>query len=391
MSADTGEKRKILHIIHGFGTGGVETWLLSAVKYLHVHPELNMQFDFLITGGLPGIFDDEIRKYGSNIYYNKYSLTSFASFKNKFIQILAKNKYLAVHNHQDFISGWHYLLGGKHLPRVRIAHLHNPYNFVRNYVVNLPRWLSFRVGRKLMSRKATAITGTSDTVMDEYGYDKRPFVNKRVPPAYCGFDTEKFKYDDSAKATVCNEMGWDVSVRIALFIGRIGLQSYDTAANQKNPAFAFEVAKELVNKDHNWRFLFVGYKGQTGTMMEKEIQQSALAEAIRFLNIRKDIPRLMSACDVLIFPSLWEGLGMVAVEGQCNGINVIMSKGVPQEAIVCKELVTTMDLTSATDWVNTIVSLHTNQGDRRKYAEVVRNSPFSIENSIKRLISLYEG
>jgi glycosyltransferase EpsF len=169
------------------------------------------------------------------------------------------------------------------------------------------------------------------------------------------------------------------------------LQSYDKAANQKNPAFAFEVAKELVKKDRNWRFLFVGYKGQTGAIMEKEIHESALAEFIRFLDIRKDIPRLMSASDVLIFPSLWEGLGMVAVEAQCNGMNVIMSKGVPQEAIVCKELVTTLDLTCPTDWVNCIVSMKTNQEDRHKYAEVVRNSPFSIENSIKKLISLYEG
>ena len=50
MSAETGEKR-VLHIIDSFGTGGAETWLLACVKYLHQHPELGTQFDFLASGG----------------------------------------------------------------------------------------------------------------------------------------------------------------------------------------------------------------------------------------------------------------------------------------------------------------------------------------------------
>jgi glycosyltransferase EpsF len=392
MRADQASQKKVLHILNGFGPGGVETWLLSAVKYLHTHPEINLQFDFLISGGVPRIYDEEIKKYGSKIFYARYSIGTIPSFRKSIRRILRNNNYTAIHDHEDFIAGWHFLLTGKLSPRTKIAHLHNPYNFVHNYVVNPVRRFSFNMGRRLMANEATAITGTSNAVMDEYGYDKPPFINKRVGPAYCGFDTCKFIYDAMAKASLCSELGWNTDSKIGLFIGRIGLQSYDTAANQKNPAFAFEVAKQLVTKHPEWRFLFVGFKGDTGNQMEKEISESTLSEKIKFIDIRHDVPKIMSAADVLVFPSLWEGLGMVCVEAQCTGLTVIISDTVPTEAIVCPELVAVKSLDEGVnEWVNIIhTSLQTSVG-RSIYAERIRQSPFSIENSVKRLQSLYES
>jgi glycosyltransferase involved in cell wall biosynthesis len=390
MSAETAT-RKVLHIIHGFGPGGVETWLLEAVKYLHAHAEIGIKFDFLLTGGVPGIFDEEIRRYGSTIFYVRYSYSSISSFRRKFRQVLKKNNYSAIHDHQDFISGWHYLLGGKYLPPVRIAHLHNPYNFVHNYVVNPLRWISFKVGRKLMARYATKITGTSNAVMDEYGYNEGVFKEKRTEPAYCGFDTNRFAFDSTAKLHFSRELNWNENVKIALFVGRIGLQDYDTAANQKNPLFAFEVAKQLVKNNPQWRFVFVGFKGETGSEMEEEAIEMGLGDQVKFLDIRRDVARIMSACDVFVFPSLWEGLGMVAVEAQCAGMKVIMSDTVPREAIVAESLVIIMDLNDGVaTWVDSITGVKEIH-DRAKYADEVRNSPFSIENSVSRLIALYES
>ena len=390
MNVDPGAKRIVLHIIHGFGPGGVETWLLACVKYLHEHPELNLQFDFLATGGFPKVFDDQIKEWGSRIFYVRYSYRSILKFRREFRTILKQNNFIAIHDHEDFISGWHFLMGGKYLPETRISHLHNPYNFVHNYVVNPLRWVSFKMGRKLMARKTTKITATSDSVMNEYGYDKPPFVNKRVLPAYCGFDTDRFVFDERAKMILSKELKWDEKSKIALFVGRIGLQSYDTAANQKNPAFAFEVAKKLVGENPEWRFLFVGFKGQEGDSMEKDLHRSGLNEMIKFLGIRHDIPQIMSASDIFIFPSLWEGLGMVAVEAQCSGLNILMSEAVPKEAIVASDLVSVKSLSESVDhWVHAIVSADLRR-NRSQYAAVAAQSPFSIQNSVNRLAGLYE-
>jgi len=167
-------KRKVLHIIDSFGSGGAETWLLACVRYLKQHPELNLHFDFLASGGKPGVYDDELKSEGSTNFYKQYSLGIFFRFRKRFREILSAGNYCAVHDHQDFISGWHFLAGGKRLPSVRVAHLHNPWNFVRNYVTGPARWFSFRMGRLLTAINASCITGTSNEGKDEYGYGNWP-------------------------------------------------------------------------------------------------------------------------------------------------------------------------------------------------------------------------
>lgn len=386
---------KVLHIIQGFGPGGAETWLLAAVKYLRQHPELNLQFDFLATGGEKLLFDDEVAAQGCKIFYHKYSLKKFFQFRKQIKKILTANSYTAIHNHQDFIAGWHFLAAGSELPAMRITHLHNPYNFVYNYVTNPARWFSFKAGRWLMQRYTTKITGTSAAVMDEYGYNKQPYVRKRVTPAYCGFDVTNFTFQAAAKKEICNEFNWDAAeINIGLFTGRIGLQAYDTAKNQKNPEFAFAIAKELVIKNNKWRFILAGYKGNLGAEMENELLQLNLQHKIILAGFRNDIPVLMSAASVLLFPSEWEGLGMVAVEAQANGLPVLMSDTVPAEAIIFPEIVLKKKLSDGKkSWADTIDALvnKTAANDRVTFAEKTISSPFSIQSSVAGLIKLYKA
>ena len=384
-------KKKILHIIDGFGAGGAETWLLATVKYLKLHPELGIQFDFLATGGERKIFDDEITLHGSCIYYKKYSFKNGLKFRKFFIDLLQKNNYQAIHDHQDFISGWHFLLGAGYLPEIRIAHLHNPYNFVHNYVVNPGRWFSFKMGRILTAILANRITGTSNAVMNEYGYGKWPFKSRRINPAYCGFDISKFRYNEISRDSVRTELGWTNSDhKICLFVGRIGLHDYDTALSQKNPEYAFSIARDLVSRNEHWRFIFVGFKGKLGSEMEKETRTTGFADKIKFLGLRNDVEAIMSASDIFIFPSLWEGLGMVAVKAQASGLPVIMSDTISKEAVICPELVTVKKLGEGyREWANTVLDLAEEKYDRPSYTYKVGMSSFSIENSITNLVKLY--
>lgn len=387
------QKKKVLHIIDSFGTGGAETWLLACVKYLYSHPELNVQFDFLASGGKTGVHDDEIKKYGSEIFYAKYSLQKIFVFGRELKKILRGHGYCAIHNHTDFVSGWHFLSAAGSLPAIRVAHVHNPWNFVNNYVVNPFRWFSFRMGRLLTALLTTKITGTSDAVLDEYGYNKWPFKKKRVMPAYCGFDVEKFLYDETAKKKMCDEMGWDYNCRIGLFAGRIGLHNYDKAINQKNPSFALSVARELVKNSKEWNFIFAGYKGIQGWQMENELKAEGLSNRIKFMGLRNDLPSIMSASEIIIFPSLWEGLGMVAVEAQAAGLPVLASDTVPEEAIVCDEIYFKKRLSEgALSWVkgiNSITSSHFLHRD--EYNKYVLQSRFSINASVNYLLSLYQA
>ncbi|WP_205508575.1 glycosyltransferase [Longitalea arenae] len=390
MSHELPVKLKVLHIIDGFGTGGAETWLLQVARYAQAHPELGLSVDFLATGGEPAVFDEEVLKTGSKIFYLKYSLGKLFSFRKSFTEILKKEKYTAIHDHQDFVSGWHFLSAIGFLPAVRISHLHNPYNFIRNYVTTPSRWFSFRMGRLLMVLLCTGITGTSNAVMNEYGYHKWPYRKKRIDPVYCGFDVNLFKYNGDAKAGLCKELGWSEDTRVGVFIGRIDSENNDVSRNQKNPAFALDVAKEVVRQNKNWNFIFAGLKGVVGSQMEEEVEKTGLSGRIKFLGVRKDVPSLLSASDVLIFPSLWEGLGMIAVEAQATGLPVFASDALPREAIIIKELVNTESLSkSVTEWALELLNITQNAGNRPSANSFINDSPFSIQNSVARMISAY--
>lgn len=61
-----------------------------------------------------------------------------------------------------------------------------------------------------------------------------------------------------------------------------------------------------------------------------------LVDKVHFLGVREDIPELMIMMDGFVFPSIHEGLGIVAVEAQAAGLPCLISEGVPDEAIVTR-------------------------------------------------------
>ncbi len=375
----------------GFGAGGAETWLKDCVIYIHNNPNLQVQFDFLCTGGVPLVYDCEVIENGGHIFYVKYSIGRAIAFRKEVSHILKIGKYNVIHDHCDFVTGWHLLFMQPHLPKIRITHLHNPYNYVNNYLTGPQRYLTYKVGRWLSYVFTSFITGTSDHVMDEYGYHRFPYRNKRISPAYCGFPCNNFRFDETARVKIRDDLKINTNEKVALFVGRIGLNDDDKSPNQKNPAFAFEVAKKLV-QDYEWKFIFVGRKAFYGNKLEKEVECLGLERQIIFTDVRKDIPALMSAADAFLFPSLWEGLGMVVVEAQANGLPVFMNETLPIESIVDKTKVNQLSLESGADfWAKEINStyLESNSDARLKSLTMIQKSVFAIENSFKRLLEIY--
>ena len=385
---------KILHVLDGFSMGGAETWLLQCVKYLSLHPELNVKFDFLITGGDKKIFDDEITSLGSKIYYHKFSMGNFFNFSIECRRILKLEDYYCIYDHGDFAAGWHFLAFLGRIPKVRITHLHNPWNFVDNYVINNRRYCSYKIGRLLNFLLTSKITGTSNSVMDEYGYDKWPYYYKRIQPIYCGFPVSIFSFHIDNRLKMRKSLNIDEDRKVCIFIGRIGVQFFDNARNQKNPEFAFQIANNLIELDDNWIFLFVGFKGSYGELLEKQVIECGKEDKIRFLGIRSDISALMSGSDVLLFPSLWEGLGMVTVEAQACNLPVIMSDCLPKESIVVPKLVRQLDLElPACEWASNIREFNrfSIDSDSIDVVKLVENSPFSIRNSVSRIVTASLG
>ncbi len=352
------------------------------------------QLDFLVTSGNRGIFDEEARDLGAKIHYVRYGRTQLLRFAREFRRIVREGQYHAIHDHQDFASGWHFLMGAGVLPNIRITHVHNPaYQMRNNYGVTVSRRLVARIGRALVARFSTHITGTSRQAVTEYGFDAPRFRNLPKLALHCGFDPTRFLGDTHlAKESVCCEFGWPKNSSIILFAGRID-QSPDFGhpQNHKNSGFAISVAMECMSRDARARLLLAGATSPAVPILQRRIAAAGFADRIQFVGIRKDIARLMVASDVLLFPSRGEGLGMAAVEAQAAGLPVLASTVVPRECVVVPELVRFQKLeVGAAQWAADLLQLATQQP--RRIAEAnqrVANSHFAISHSAGALLQLY--
>ena len=73
--------------------------------------ERRWPYRFLGHKRQPGIFDDEARRLGAQVHYVRYGRAHLPRFAKEFRQVLREGQYDAIHDHQDYASGWHFLMG----------------------------------------------------------------------------------------------------------------------------------------------------------------------------------------------------------------------------------------------------------------------------------------
>jgi glycosyltransferase involved in cell wall biosynthesis len=386
---------RVLQVFAVLGVGGAETWLLALLKYFRDESEnlpVNVKFDVLLTGGTPAVFDEKAKALGARLFYVPFTRRTLPRFIREFRRILAEGNYDVVHDHQDYIAGLHFLMGLGQLPRVRIAHVHNPLLHISNYVKDPLRKLASSAGKHFLRHFASHVLGTSYLVLGEYGFNKTAYPDTKLGAAHCGFDVPSFCGDSQkARADICAEFGLGRKAKLVLFVGRLDSHR-DPRLNQKNPLFALEIAKACVVRDKNVHLLMAGGGEGVRLQLAADVEASNLQQNVHLLGIRSDIPRLMLASDLLLLPSLAEGLGMVAVEAQAAGLPVLASDKTPRECVVVPGLVEFLPLTeTAASWADEALRLlNLPRADSDKCNAIVKNSPFSIENSAARLLGIYQ-
>ncbi len=391
---------RVLQVFSVLSMGGAETWLLSLLKYFQEQREelpVKVKFDVLLTGGTKALFDDEATALGARLFYVPFTRRNLVGFAREFRRILANGNYDAIHDHQDYIAGLHFLMGAGHLPPKRIAHVHNPLYHRNNYANDFGRRTAKSAGKYLLGRFATHVMGTSRQIVTEYGFDDLAAGDVVLGLAHCGFDVNQYQGDyKKAHASVCREFGWPETSKLILFIGRLEADEVvhlGRTMTHKNPAFALDVARECIARDEKVRLVMVGAGDAKRREFEDEVRGWGLEKEIRFAGVRQDVPRLMLGSDLLLFPSLAEGLGMVVVEAQAAGLRVLASDTTPRECVVIPELVDFVSLDASPDqWADRAMDLMSLvRLDTNECGATVRQSAFSIESSAARLLHLYSG
>ena len=379
--------RRVLQVFHSLGMGGAETWLVAFLEWLASNGDslpVEVQVDVCLTSGKRAVLDDRIASLGARLHYLRYQGAHLPRFRKGFTRLLAAGHYDAIHDHADFAGGVHLLCGLGQLPPARVIHVHNP---LATFSGSFKKRLARAVGRQGVERLATMVAGTSMRMLREFDLAPEDHRSQRRVALHCGFDVTPFALDATeARARVRAEFGWSDQDRILLFVGRL-----TSHFNQKNPRFALDVARECNARDPRVKALFVGAGDEARQQIESELRTEGRERSIRLAGIRFDVPRLMIASDLLLFPSIAEGLGMVAVEAQAAGLRTLASDTTPRECEVVPGMVTFVSLNEPpARWAGIALGLLDSPPIERNAARAaVARSPFSIDSSARALLDAY--
>lgn len=375
--------KKVLHVIENFNGQSTETWLY---KVMHHFTELGEKFDwtFYCILGQPGFMDDSVRELGGKVVYAPAPLHQKLQFLKELRRFMSEGNYDILHSHHDIVSAV-YFLASLGLPlEKRIVHIHNT-----SLSIPTPSLLKNILWREPMRQVclhfADNVVGVSTAALQTF-LDGRSLDSERDAVIHCGIDTIPFHTKLPSRLEILHSLGLPINSRILLFVGRM--------TEYKNPCFVIDILDIVSKVDPTICAVFAG-SGPLESTVVTMARAKSLEDRVRVIGWQGDIPSLMRSCNMFICPGLEEpkeGLGLVVVEAQAAGIPVLMSLGVPEEAIVESKLVKSLSLKlGAKVWAKTILDVMNSElPDKNDSLALVENSSFAIAKSAGNLQKLYE-
>ena len=125
--------------------------------------------------------------------------------------------------------------------------------------------------------------------------------------------------------------------------------------------------------------------------VKKKVEELGLESNVIFLEPRNDIEKLYQVMDCLIFPSKWEGLGMVLIEAQASALPCFASTAVPQEAKVTNLLQFISLDEDAKVWADKILEVKSDLRELKKdyIIDEIRSSGYDIKQNAQVLREIY--
>jgi glycosyltransferase involved in cell wall biosynthesis len=165
-------------------------------------------------------------------------------------------------------------------------------------------------------------------------------------------------------------------------IGHIGRFTY-----AKNHEFLISLFKYIYEYDNETILLLVG-DGETRKEIECQISSLGLNDSVILTGVREDIPELLQAMDVFVFPSIYEGLPVSLVEAQASGLPCLVSDRITRQVEITKAI-EYIDLSSPISyWANKIAELKRNYV-RKDQSRQVADAGFDIKKTSLELQQIY--
>lgn len=361
--------KRILYINGGvMHYGGIESYMMNYYRHFDRN---RLQIDFMVHGFEKGVYDNEIESMGGKLYHVAVKSKSPLQNSHQIRTILNGNQYKLVHSHMDAMSYIPLKIAKSCGVPIRIAHSHNTWHLTNNRIkIELNEY-----ARKRLPRVATHLFAcTEQAGLWLYGEKNRERI-ELVPNA---IETERYIYKIQERQQIREQLCLSPE---DIVLGHIGRFDY-----QKNHDFLVEMFAKIWQRDPRYKLVMIG-SGQLEESVRQKVNDLKIQEAVRFVPACSDVNRYYSAFDIFCLPSHFEGLGIVLIEAQTNGLPCVASEKVPHVVDVTKS-VQFLPLQQET-WVKSILQRQSLKRIPCAEEQVIA-AGYSISDQAQKLQQRYE-
>lgn len=361
--------KRILCIINSMNAGGAETFLMKLYRSLNRN---KYQMDFCVATNEKCFYDDEICSLGGKIFHIKAKTKNFFSFKKQLTKVVQENNYKTVLRISSNAAGFVDLkIAKKANGCVTIARSSNSSDGG-----GLISSVSHFLGKKMYLKYVDVKIAPSDLAA-YYTFGEKATLKGDVVFLKNGIDLTKFKFDESLRKSVREELGVE---RNCFLLGHIG-----RFTKQKNHIFIIDVFAYYHSKHYNSKLLLIGV-GELENEIRAKVDSLGLTNVVIFAGVRHDIPAILSSMDLMIFPSLYEGMPNVIIESQACGLPCIVSSTITKE-IYITDLITFQNIDLPRKWAETIDDISKLDFDRSSYSKVLLENGYDISDVSTKFIN----
>lgn len=363
---------RILYFLESFGLGGIESFVLNALEH-----ETSSENSIECCAGrmTTKAFDDRISRLNVPFHClgndeDGFPGIRYAKCANALAAFLSGNVYDIVHIHANHGVDYLFSRVAKKCGVSRVViHSHNT-----GVTKGVYKALGHRLFRDAFSRYVDGYFACS-TEAAEWLLPQKRFERGDYLFVPNGIDLDSYRYDLASRDLLRDALGF----RDKFVCGHVGRFNY-----QKNHDFLIDVFAAIHGEYEDTVLLLIG-EGEFRDSVEDKVKSLGLNDCIRFLGARNDVSQILSALDVLLFPSRFEGLSVVLIEAQAADLAILASDTISPDTI-CSNCLSMIPL-SVGEWLEAFRDVRMNE--HRRGEQDLRLAPFGITNSLQLMDNGY--
>ena len=377
---DEEKKTRILYLIYALNAGGIESFCINILNKIDL-TKFDIDFVVIKDPETAQFYDQTVINKGMKIIavgdLHHGSMYKYISTRRDIWRLIKTGRYDVVHIHSGHIDKFPDAIAAKICGiKTIIFHSHNG-KLTKSVKFYRLRCIMQMIVKQFYPCIITDYFSCSDLAA-KWAFPKRLIKANKVIQVNNGIDIQRFCYSDVLREEYRRKM----RLEDKFVVGHIGRFSY-----QKNHDFLIDIFNLIAQNNQDAVLVLVG-TGELKSKIEEKVKSYGLEDRTIFYGVTRDIPGVLAAIDVFLFPSHFEGLPVVGVEVQAMALHTIASDNISDD-IKISPFWESMSLEQgAEQWAEAVLQ-YSNGYTRYDMSEGITDAGFNIQRTVDLISEIY--